>query len=136
MKSTPFNEDRDLAPIPFDTEVCNLAQKLKEHGLKWIPQVGCFVWDPGEVVAVPSPFPRRIYFVLNLNHFMKIFGSSEEMAEKLVWLPTWHQVRLLCEERKIPQKTIKEKLLKSDHWSLIEEIRPLYQLLLDDLQNS
>jgi hypothetical protein len=58
------------------------------------------------------------------------------MAEKLVWLPTWHQVRLLCEERKIPQNTIKEKLLKSETWSSIEEIKTLYHLLLDDLQNN
>jgi hypothetical protein len=31
-----------------------------------------------------------------MPRFISIFGSTDAMSEKLVWLPTWHQARLLC----------------------------------------
>jgi hypothetical protein len=92
MKSTPFDPKKDYPPIPFDLKVCETAKKLKESGLEWTPHVGCFVWDEKNLIAVPSPFPNNIYFILNLNHFLKIFGQIDLMKEKLVWLPTEYQV--------------------------------------------
>ena len=59
--------------------------------MTWRPHVGCFMWDPEGCIEVPSPFPERIYFILNLGHFIRLLGSLEEIARKLVWLPTWHQ---------------------------------------------
>jgi hypothetical protein len=58
--------------------------------------VGCFVWDPDGLIGVPSPFPHNIYFILSLPRFVAIFGSREKIAQRLVWLPTWHQARCLC----------------------------------------
>jgi hypothetical protein len=134
MKSTPFDEKTDYPPIPFQEKLCEIALRMKESGLEWRPHAGCFVWDPEKIIPAPSPFPNRVYFILNLNHFLKIFGSIKSMQEKLVWLPTWHQARLLIGERKIQQTTLKESLLKSEHWSSINEINILYQIVLDDLQ--
>jgi hypothetical protein len=51
------------------------------------------VWDPEENIAPTSPFPNRIYFILNLGRFLQTFGTLESMQEKLVWLPTWSQAR-------------------------------------------
>jgi hypothetical protein len=96
MTPVPFDTDRDLAPIPFDDRICQLALKLKSSGLEWRPHVGCFVWDPDGVIQAPSPFPNRIYFILSLPRFLEIFGTLDRMIEKLVWLPTWHQARILC----------------------------------------
>jgi hypothetical protein len=97
-KATPFKPDKDLAPIPFDMRVCEMARALKEAGLPWHIHVGCFVWDPENLIVPPSPFPNRIYFILNIHRFLEIFGSIEAMKNKLVWLPTWHQARQLCEQ--------------------------------------
>lgn len=97
MKPTLFNPETDLPPISFDLRHCQAAAQLKEKGLAWTPHVGCFVWDPDEFIEVASPFPYRIYFILNLGHFLRLFGSREEITEKLVWLPTYHQARLLCD---------------------------------------
>ena len=33
MKSIPFNSEKDLAPVVFDTKICRLANELKELGI-------------------------------------------------------------------------------------------------------
>lgn len=96
MKPVPFDPASDLPPTPFDQETCSLARQLKDSGLPWRPHAGCFVWDPAQWIKPPSPFPNRVYFILSLPRFVEIFGSPAAIQEKLVWLPTWHQARLLC----------------------------------------
>jgi hypothetical protein len=53
--------------------------EMKQHGLAWRPQVGCFVWDPDEHIKPDLPFPGRIYFILSLKRFIEIFESIEQM---------------------------------------------------------
>lgn len=60
------------------------------------------MWDKSGAIEAPSPFPHNIYFILNLNRFLSIFGTIEEIEAKLVWLPTWYQARLLCSKLAIP----------------------------------
>ena len=96
MKPIPFDPAIDLAPLPFDQAHLNLAREMKQRGLVWSPHVGCFVWDHEGRIEVESPFPLGVYFILSLPRFISIFGSPEAVARKLVWLPTWHQARLLC----------------------------------------
>jgi hypothetical protein len=96
MKTIPFNPENDLAPIPFETRHVRLAKELKRLGLPWVLHVGCFVWDEERLIEAGSPFPNNLYFILSLPRFISIFGSVEGIREKLVWLPTWHQARLLC----------------------------------------
>lgn len=132
MKPTPFDPVTDLAPIPFSRELCQLAAQLKQDGLIWNPHVGCFVWDKDEHIPVSSPFPHRIYFILNMGHFLKIFENTSKMVEQLVWLPTWHQARLICEQLSIASKGITEKsLAKSENW---DDLVILYQIILDKLK--
>ena len=106
MKPTPFNPETDLPPTPFDLRHCQAAALLKQRGLSWTPHVGCFVWDPDEVIEVDSPFPGRIYFILNIGHFLKIFNSLEEISKRLVWLPTYHQARLLCDQLAVDEEDV------------------------------
>jgi len=133
MKPTPFDPVTDLAPIPFSRELCQLAAQLKQDGLIWHPHVGCFVWDKDEHIPVSSPFPHRIYFILNMGHFLKIFESTSKMVEQLVWLPTWHQARLICEQLSIASKEINEKLLAKSQNG--DNLVILYQILLKTLKN-
>lgn len=99
MKPTPFNPDTDLATTPFDERNCNLAAELKRAGLPWKTHVGCFVWDRDEYIEAPSPFPRRIYSILNLGHFLKRFETLENVSEKLIWLPTRQQTEKFIHEK-------------------------------------
>ena len=135
MKSTPFNEQTDLAPTPFDAELCQLAKQLKGAGLSWQPHVGCFVWDEAQVIEVSSPFPGRIYFILNLGHFLKRYGTVQDIAAQLVWLPTWHQARLLAQQIGIAPSQVKEALAGHDFGDPGSELSVLYRLILDHLKN-
>jgi len=89
--------DFEKMGVHFEKSVCEKALALKTSGLDWTPHAGCFVWDPAGKVGVPSPFPGNVYFILNLNHFLRIFGSVDSMKEHLVWLPTHHQCILIIE---------------------------------------
>lgn len=125
MKPIPFDPETDKAPIPFHSEIRELALALKQAGLVWQPHPGCFVWDPEHRITVPSPFPEHIYFVLSIPRFIDIFGSIDGIQEHLVWLPTWHQARLVCRELDI-EETI--GLPPAG-----EDLAALYRLILDAL---
>lgn len=130
-EATPFKPDTDLAPIPFTLRACEMARALKKAGLPWRVHVGCFVWDPENIIIPPSPFPNRVYFILNITRFLKIFGSVEEMKKKLVWLPTWHQTRLLCEQFGI-EDDLESLLSKDPKPSPGKDLMHLYELLLEN----
>jgi hypothetical protein len=130
MKSIPFDPQTDLAPVPFGLAHLELAREMKSRGLQWKPHVGCFVWDHQETIEAPSPFPRRIYFILSLPRFVDIFGSVDNAAEKLVWLPTWHQARLLAASLGIDPERV-AGLFRSDSVPAPgQELLGLYRLLL------
>ena len=100
-----FDPEKDIAPMPFDDRICLRALAMKDKGLLWRPHVGCFVWDPDEIIKPASPFPGRIYFILSLARFIDIFGSLEQIASQLVWLPTRHQARLVCRQLGVTEDT-------------------------------
>lgn len=134
MKPTPFNLDTDLPPLPFDPRHCQLAAELKKAGLPWAPHVGCFVWDRDCHIEASSPFPHRIYFILNVGRFLQIFSSRAEVAEKLIWLPTEHQARLLCARFGVVQKTETTGEVSPEHCAPGDILLALYRLLLDTLR--
>jgi hypothetical protein len=95
--------------------------------------VGCFVWDPDEIIEVTSPFPDRIYFILNLGHFLRILGSLEEISKKLVWLPTHHQARLLCDQVGVDPAEVAAILASTEIIRTGEELLVLYKMILKEL---
>ncbi len=129
MKPTPFHVGQDLPPLPWERRHCEAAAHLKAAGLPWRPHVGCFVWDRDEHLAVPSPFPERIYFILNLGHFVQLLGSPENIAAKLIWLPTWHQARLLAQTLGISNQTVAALWQRGAEMGPGEELLALYELL-------
>ncbi len=133
MKPIPFNSQKDLAPIVFDTKICHSAAEIKRLGMKWHPHVGCFVWDPDNHIKADSPFPHRIYFILSLPRFLDLFGSIEAVAEKLVWLPTWHQARLLCQQMGISDQAV-ANIWQSQPLTAGQELRRIYALIIDALK--
>jgi hypothetical protein len=133
VATVPFDPDRDLAPIPFTRQLAERARRLKTLGLQWSPHVGCFVWDPDGVIGVPSPFPHNIYFILSLPRFIVIFGSREAIAERLVWLPTWHQARCLCRRFGIPDSAVADLARGGAAPVAGEDLIALYDLLAGTL---
>jgi hypothetical protein len=129
MQATPFNASQDLEPIPFSRELCLLAQKMKEAGLSFRPHVGCFVWDRENRIPAPSPFPHDIYFILNVNHFTRIFGDTEEMSRSLIWLPTFTQCLQLTERLPVNSDAIRKSLTRADG-----DLVTLYRVFLEELR--
>jgi hypothetical protein len=135
MKAIPFDPEKDIAPLPFEAGHVELAKQLKRLGLPWAPHVGCFVWDGEGAIDAGSPFPERIYFILSMPRFISIFGSIEAMREKLVWLPTWHQARLLCRRLGIEDKEIAAIWSPDRPMNPGDELLVIYQKLADALRS-
>lgn len=136
MKPTPFNMESDLPPTPFGRDHRELALRLKQAGLAWKPHVGCFVWDREGSIPVDSPFPDRVYFILNLGHFLRLLGTAERVRERLVWLPTWHQARLAAEKLGVDEKSLRDICTGERKPEPGEELLRLYELLLATLEKS
>jgi hypothetical protein len=136
MKPITFNPENDLAPIPFNKQVCRLAMQMKQLGLTWRPHVGCFVWDPDGFIRPESPFPDQIYFILSLPRFIDIFGTVDDIAEKMVWLPTWHQARLLCQKLGVSDEAVTSMLQNAEALTAGEDLIKIYELLIDTLQRN
>lgn len=117
-------QPNESLPIPIEAEVLEGAYLLKRNGLSWKPRVGCFVWDRESVLPVPSPFPLKVYFVLNMKRFLQFFDDVGKMEEKLVWIPTIGQALeishamglrptdLTDSDHQWPTGTAKEELLR------------------------
>jgi hypothetical protein len=134
MAPIRFNPETDLAPTPFDEQICHLALEMKGLGLTWQPHVGCFVWDPDHGIKPESPFPGRIYFILSLPRFVEIFGSTREMARKLVWLPTWHQACLICKRLEISDAALQKSRLFEPIVNPTGELLHIYTLIVGALK--
>jgi hypothetical protein len=136
MKPTPFNPATDLAPLPFGERHRQAALRLKRAGLGWEPHAGCFVWDPEGLIPVDSPFPDRVYFILNLGHFVRLLGTVERVRDTLVWLPTWHQARLIAERLGVGEETTRAVWTESRAPEPGEEILRLYERILSILKKA
>ena len=79
---------------------------MKEAGLTWTPQPGCYVWDPLRRIALMTPFPEGIYFILDLKHFLQRLGNLATITRELVWLPTMDQALWLCREYRIDPQSL------------------------------
>ena len=136
MNSTPFDEVKDRAPIPFTREHCMLAEQLKKAGLPWHPHVGCFVWDRDRFIQVSSPFPNRIYFILNMGHFLRLLGTVRDIKRQLIWLPTWYQARLLCVQLGVTDDKIHASRMNEGVRKVEDELSEIYGILLNALKQS
>ena len=134
MHAIRFNPEKDLPPVPFSKRICELASDLKNIGLNWRPHVGCFVWDPEEFIKTESPFPGRIYFILSLPRFIEIFGSVENMVEKLVWLPTWHQARMVYQQLGVTDDCFTKDFKLWTAFSPGEDLQQIYLRIGNALQ--
>lgn len=123
-------------PIPMDDRLLDLALELKAAGLPWEPAVGCFTWDHQGKIASPSPFPKRIYFILSMKRFLSIFGDVEEMKRCLVWLPTWYQARQIIQRMQTHEVDRGSEGENSQPSSPEAELSGLYRIILKRLKAS
>ena len=70
-----------------------------------------------------------------MPRFAEIFGSVEEMARKLVWLPTWHQACLMWREMSAAQGVCEKIPPSASDRTPTGELIRIYELIIDALQN-
>lgn len=125
-----------IPPAPFNEAHCRLALKLKEAGLSWKPQVGCFVWDRDGSIEASSPFGNNIYFILDMKPFLRRFGGIERISSALVWLPTWHQACWICERLGVDPDVVGGVNRGKAEAMAGEDLLDLYEVILSVLQGT
>lgn len=118
-----------LDHVKFTQEEIELAQLFKAYGLPWEPAPGQFVLDQSELIETESPFQHRVYFILDLQHFLRRSGDLEGLRESMCWLPTWEEIRQVLRENGIQNCQVIQHLESSQALQQGTERLELYRLL-------
>ena len=105
------------------------ARRLSELGLNWSPAPGQFVLDEAGVIEQPSPFQERVYFILDLKHFLRRTGSVDRLKRALFWLPTWHEAREILRSQGVADVEVADALIGARSIESRSELSTLYRLL-------
>lgn len=115
--------------VRFSDEELDIAQVLKAYGLPWRPACGHYVLDQSQLINRTSPFQDRVFFILDMSHFLRLAGSEERMIDGLCWLPTWEQAREILRGEQVPDQVIEQRLKESNALAKGTERLELYRLI-------
>ena len=113
----------------FTNRQIRLATRLKKAGLVWQPGRGQYAFDIGGRIRPGSPFQKGVYYFLDFPCFVEYFGSVEQLAESMAWLPTFEEA-LEWKSSQMHRDSLAMHL-KND-----TELDFLYQRLLTELNRS
>lgn len=116
--------------MKFSPDEVALAHELKAAGMPWTPTVGHYVWDRNELIQHASPFHGRVYFILELKHFLRRCRSMDHLTASMVWLPTWEQAREILRDRGIDDDQVADHLNATNALRSHTERTQLYRLIL------
>ncbi len=121
--------------MKFTDNEIQLAHELKAAGLPWQPTPGHYVWDGDHLIECGSPFHDRVFFILDLKHFLRRSETMERLIEELVWLPTWEQCRDLLRQQRFNSSEVALRLSLTNAIAEDDERSELYRMLLDSLKD-
>lgn len=119
----------------FSPEEIALARQLKAAGLPWHPQPGHFVWDEAGVIEQPSPFHDRVFFILDLKHYLRRTTTFENLQKMFYWLPTWQDSREVLQALGISSSDIANRLVVEKAVEQDVERLVLYRMIHEGLTN-
>jgi hypothetical protein len=117
----------------FSSRAIELAAELKAAGLAWEPQPGHFVYDPQHVLPHTSPFQDRVFFILDISHFLRYAGSYKSLVERMIWLPAWWDARDWLRNAGAEDAAVAETLHRRQSITRCEELVVLYEMILERL---
>lgn len=117
----------------FTDDELELAQLFKAYGLEWTPSPGQFVLDQSHLIEVPSPFQERVYFILDLRHFVRRSGNIEELKQRMCWLPTWEDARRLLRQFSVADAEVSRRVCETGALAAGRERLELYRIIEDCL---
>lgn len=118
-----------------DLEI-ELARTLKSRNAIWNPTPGQFVLDDDQVFHHTSPFQPHVFFILDLQHFLRYTGTTEEMKRRMVWLPTWHDAREELQKLGLSHQQIADHLRSQKAIEEGRELESLLRLWIEKLPNN
>jgi hypothetical protein len=124
----------EVVVMLFSDEQIALARQMREHGLPWRPAVGHYVLDETELIEIPSPFQQRVYYILDMKHFLRRAGSVEALTDRMLWLPQWHQAREIAREMGISDAAVARQVADETVFAANAELSALYRLILSALR--
>ncbi len=126
----------DSKVMKFTDEELQLAQLFKAYGLDWQPSVGDYVLDQSEMINKSSPFQDRVYFILDLDLFIRRAGSLEMLKDRVCWLPDWHQARQILLKLGLSTQETIQHLIQSGAFEKCSERTELYRLIETKITNA
>jgi hypothetical protein len=117
----------------FSDEELELAQLFKAYGLDWKPAPGQYVLDQGQLIEAPSPFQERVFFILDLRHFLRRSGTLDGLKERLCWLPTFEDARALLRDFGVSNSEVARRLCETGALASGSERLELYRMIEDCL---
>jgi hypothetical protein len=120
--------------VQFSSDEVQHARELKLLGLPWKPHAGHYVWDDAGLIDCPSPFHDRVYFILDLKHFLRRAGTVESLTQALIWLPTWHNAREILSSLGVSHESVAQRLEASNAIADGCELAMLYRMIAEQLQ--
>ena len=122
-----------MIKVHFTDEELQLAQLFKAYGLDWTPQVGHYVLDQSNLIECPSPFQDRVYFILDLKHFLRRSGTLDSLKDRMCWLPNWEQARHLLREIGVTSNALAQRLYDTRAIALGTERLELYRMIEEQI---
>lgn len=123
----------EKASLEFCDEELDLAQLFKAYGLDWTPTVGHYVLDQSDLIECDSPFQDRVFFILDLKHFLRRSETLENLKERMCWLPTWEQSRKLLRDYGVDDQYVAKHLSATNAIEQGHERLELYRLLEEQI---
>ena len=118
----------------FSSKHLQLADRFKQLGLRWEPEVGNYVNDATGAVKPTSPFQDGVYLLLNYDCFMRKVGGVDRFKEIMTWLPTWDDARRILKSLGVCHEEVAAELLRTDAVASDTELLVLYEMIADRLR--
>ena len=120
----------------FSDEAIDLCRQLKRAGLAWEPTPGQYVLDEDQIFHHVSPFQPHLFFILDLQHFLRYTQTIESMKQRMTWLLTWHDARSILSGLQCEWPEIEHAMAQSKAFEQHKELEQLLKLILQRLSNA
>lgn len=136
MEPQPLPPEPILAhsAIRFSPREIELAHQMRALGLDWEPAPGMFVYDEEGRFPEPSPLQEHVFFILDLDLFIRLAGGYHQLKTQWTWLPAWEDG---CQWLHKRGKNNAEILDRARETSVDDGLSPreaLYGLIISTLQ--
>lgn len=132
---THFLGSNRLKVMQFTEREIELAVELKNQGLAWEPQPGNYIFDMTHALVPGSPFQDQVYFILDLDCFLRVVGGLEPFKRLMVWVPIWEECRDIMQSFAISDELLEAEIYGSRAIEAQAELVRVYRVIGEQLKD-